>query len=155
MGMSKYLFSPGTGTPNWKGGRTVASNGYVLLRRPGHPMADVRGYIYEHRLVMAESLGRSLSKREQVHHINGVKKDNRPENLELTKDRNHHAVLHRYSMKWRGEYALREPGEDNPLVVCRCGCGTEFERFDAFRRPRFFISGHNVTRDSMGRYAAR
>ena len=37
---------------NWRGGRTLSSNGYMLIRFPGHPCADVRGYVYEHRLVL-------------------------------------------------------------------------------------------------------
>lgn len=66
--------------PNWKGGRKTY-NGYYALLKPEHPFANKAGYVYEHRLVMEEFLGRYLFLEEQVHHINGNKQDNRIENL--------------------------------------------------------------------------
>lgn len=66
---------------NWKGGRKLHS-GYVYLWSPDHPTAN-KGYVFEHRLVIEKQLGRFLLPQENVHHKNGVRDDNRLENLEL------------------------------------------------------------------------
>jgi len=77
------------GTPT--GSRIVADTGYVLLKVPkGTPGAKKYGtrsgnWMLEHRYVMQQKLGRPLGPRENVHHINGKRDDNRPENLELWK----------------------------------------------------------------------
>lgn len=71
------------GPSNWKGGVNKHASGYLKEQRKGHPLADRNGYVMQHRLVMEEVLGRTLEKHERVHHKNGVRDDNRPENLEL------------------------------------------------------------------------
>jgi len=69
---------------NWKGGRRINGDGYVLvLVGPQHPMADSKGYVLEHRLVMSDRLGHELLPSETVHHRNGERTDNRLQSLEL------------------------------------------------------------------------
>lgn len=63
--------------------RVKATMGYVKVDEPDHPNADRRGYVAEHVFVMSQHLGRPLVKGENVHHKNGVRDDNRLENLEL------------------------------------------------------------------------
>jgi hypothetical protein len=70
--------------PFWKGGTLINSDGYRMVKIPGHPNAHKgSGYVLEHIVVMSERLGRPLLPEENVHHVNGVRDDNRPENLEL------------------------------------------------------------------------
>lgn len=103
---SKQL-NPMTGerAANWKGGR-YQSRGYVYVKLTSIPEAEQQSfasmataskggsdistqYIPEHRLVMARAMGRALTSDEHVHHINGIKWDNRPENLEVTSNSAH------------------------------------------------------------------
>ena len=69
--------------PKWAGGRSLSSDGYVKIYTPSHPRAQNGIYVYEHTLVMEQVIGRYLFPEETVHHLNGDRQDNRPENLEL------------------------------------------------------------------------
>lgn len=68
---------------SWKGG-VIMRHGYIEVRCEGHPRAKKAGfYVPKQVLVMEASLGRYLTDDELVHHINGIKTDNRLENLQL------------------------------------------------------------------------
>ena len=83
----------GSLSPRWKGGKFQNSSGYVVIFKLEHPSANCHGYVPEHRLIMEDFLGRYLTKKEQVHHRNGIKNDNRLENLELKVERPHYGRI--------------------------------------------------------------
>lgn len=124
---------------NWRGGRVVEPRGYVLIRvGVGHPLADVRGYAYEHRLKTSNRLGRFVSPVEVVHHDDENTGNNSDSNLVLTKSNAHHIHEH------HGNPRNRHPDEANFDVTCRCGCGALLKRYDGEGRPRHYVSGHNL-----------
>lgn len=80
---------------HWSGGRGPHANGYIRVNvGREHPMADRVGYALEHRIVMANHLGRALADKEVVHHINHKRGDNRIENLQLLPSQSAHRTLH-------------------------------------------------------------
>lgn len=95
----------GANNPTWKGGRKLSRLGYWMVQCIGHPFAVGRSeYVLEHRLIAEKYLltdensvvvdgKRYLSPDFVVHHKNGDKKDNRPDNLEVMK-KSEHSKMH-------------------------------------------------------------
>ena len=79
---------------NWKGGKWLGKDGYVRVLKPEHPYCDADGYVFEHRLVLEEKLSRYLLPSEVSHHLNGIKDDNRPENLGIDDNHSPHRKEH-------------------------------------------------------------
>jgi hypothetical protein len=73
----------------------VDLKGYVRIYEPGHPRATKSGWIFEHRWVVEQALGRLLDPDEHVHHINHNRSDNRPENLQHMSNCAHAAITAR------------------------------------------------------------
>lgn len=84
----------GQGNPAYNGGRHMLANGYFVVLMPDHPNADSRGYVYEHRLVAETKIGRALLDGEVAHHINGIKTDNDPSNIEVCASHADHLTRH-------------------------------------------------------------
>ena len=68
---------------SYMGNKRIDNQGYIRIYMPRYPSSDKQGYILEHRFVMGQILNRPLTKDEKVHHKNGIRDDNRPENLHL------------------------------------------------------------------------
>lgn len=110
------MHTHGASHHSWKGGRHLSSLGYVRIYvGKGHPMAmGDTPYAYEHRLVMADKLGRYLLPSEIVHHIDEDIQNNHPDNLEI-RSRGEHMREH-YAGKPRpsAQKQRRENGKFAP-----------------------------------------
>lgn len=129
---NRVLFATGPDHPAWNGGIFI-NKGYRQVQLANlsgralefaQPMARKNHkhshFISEHRLVMALAIGRSLDRTEIVHHKNGNKLDNRPENLEITTHANHRKLDVKYYELW--QQAMRRIQElDIELLKCKEG----------------------------------
>jgi len=86
----------GKESPFWRGGRIKSVDGYFLIKLYPNDffyfMCQKKGYVLEHRLIMAKHLGRCLHPWEIVHHKNKQRDDNRIENLQLVSDDRHKQI---------------------------------------------------------------
>jgi hypothetical protein len=83
--MSKAMKGKFSGSKHWhwNGGMIKNGSGYILILKPKHPFANNLGYVRRSHLVMEKIIRRHIKPQEVVHHINGNKIDDRPENLKL------------------------------------------------------------------------
>lgn len=122
----------GPNHPLWNGGVTYDGKGYKLVKSPNHPHKNQRGYVYEHRLVMEEHMGRYLRKDEEINHINKDIKDNRIQNLEIL-SKSTHATKHMIGNK-RGIHDMSGR--------CCVDCRTENTHVDKYNnRPHWYHKG--------------
>ena len=111
----------GRHSPNYKGGRLTKRSGYVYAWAPGYPGTN-GGYALEHRLVWEHYHKKQLPKGYVVHHLNGIKNDNRPENLAALKAGEHTNQTEPYKKRIRQleieNRQLRHALEDSQMIFC-------------------------------------
>jgi len=108
---------------NFKTGRITDVNGYVSIRTNGK-------YMYEHRYVMEQHLGRKLLKDEAVHHINGVRADNKIKNLIVMKKKAHDSFESK--KRWRENpesFISKNKERCNAVITERHRRGQRCQRF--------------------------
>lgn len=93
--------------PKYKG--FYLQNGYKLVKVDYHPKSNKRGYVSEHRLVIEKNIGRYLKDDEVIHHVNGIRDDNRIENLEIKTNNSTHITEHSFKRNNNGQIVANEP----------------------------------------------
>lgn len=91
----------------------LGANGYITVWKPDHPLAMADGYVLQHRQVAWDA--RIITDRaEHVHHLNGDRTDNRPENLAATTPAEHareHAPVGGTVRNQHGEWPILAPDQ--------------------------------------------
>lgn len=115
----------GENNPSWKGGRMLEKKpghtSYWLIYRPDHPFANRHGYVREHRLVMEQMLGRYLTRKEVVDHIDRDGLNNDPSNLRLFPTNAEHLAATLTGTRQRPRSEPRIPDQSPPHSASRPG----------------------------------
>jgi len=111
-------YKTGQGNPGWKGGKHLDHKGYitVLVRRLNRSL-----YVPEHILVWEKTHNCPVPKGYVIHHLNGIKIDNRPENLSCLPKKKHDELIPEMAKKIRmleiENEQLREALKDSQMIL--------------------------------------
>jgi hypothetical protein len=130
----------GENHPSWKGGRFLDSRGYVLIHNPSHHRA-LKGYVFEHIIVLERVLGRKILSTEAPHHRDGNRANNDPGNLLLFATHRMHGRFHQSirallacgHADWRVCGYCHKYDEPSKLFICKSvarhpDCHKEYRR---------------------------
>ncbi len=114
----------GVNNPGWKGGSFEDSQGYILTQAQKHPRSNKKGYVLEHILIWEKTHSTPLPEGWVIHHLNGIKNDNRPRNLFAMPKRGHTQALHFDALKQHvreleAEVKLLEKALDSSQMIFR------------------------------------
>lgn len=128
-------FKPAIKKKRWDSVDYIVHMGRIALYAPNHPRPNVvKMYVFRYRLVMEKKLGRFLRPGEVVHHINGDKTDDRPENLEVMTNSEHTRLHSSKNGKWAKNYdfCIRCKKSDSKFAafgLCnRCYCNARYHQ---------------------------
>lgn len=113
---SKCYVRTGERNPKWRGGLINMPDGYIYQYSPDHPNATKSGYVLQHRLVVEKRIGRFLLPSEAVHHINGIRNDNRDANLICCQSNGSHSQEHHNKTRNKfGQFGEKEHARKGKL----------------------------------------
>lgn len=139
----------GEKSSSWKGGKRISHGGYIEVRKKDHHRTRKNGYVFEHILVAENKLGRKICVNEHVHHKDGNKQNNNPDNLEVLSHGEHTKItmFNRRTGKYLnckhcGIVYYRKPYQAKKSNYCSLSCNAKGNNIGQMRTK--YIPFHSV-----------
>ncbi len=120
-GISKRTASEAAILRSGKNGRLRKADGYVYLLKPGYYRTNIDGYIQEHIYVWEQHHNKQLPVGWIIHHLNGIRDDNRIENLKGMQRKKHHAFLYTQALQERIRELEKALEQWSPIALSSIG----------------------------------